>query len=301
MVETASETGSACSRGSGSDSGDDHASVAEQAQKRRLVIIAAVAAAFVYVVSRHISKRQKKKAVRLSCLRVQTNVFDWKLHMGEITEDDFRLMYRLTRDAFKKLLALLSPQTNAGADGPDARFERQVRRARLARNQARHHAALPRGRLHPRPQHALQDVQLDNLRVNLVDGERNQLAPGVAGELPPPQQQQGRRCRGRMPTPMSTSTTPSSCGDSWDLRRCDYIAWNGERRRVTQQAGTDKLNKWLNIDNDKQPGPKAAQNHKARREQMLAALLRAHPNHTDLRPKPAGNVDRRQTKRDQRA
>ena len=195
-----------------------------------------------------------------------------------------------------------APQINAGADGPDARFECQVRRARLARNQARHHAALPRGRLHPRPQHALQDVQLDNLRVNLVDGERNQLAPGVEGELPPPQQQQGRRCRGRMPTPMSTSTTPSSCGDSWDLRRCDYIAWNGERRRVTQQAGTDKLNKWLNIDQDKQPGPKAAQNHKARREQMLAALLRAaHPNHTDLRPKPAGNVDRRKSKRDQRA
>ena len=49
------------------------------------------------------------KAVRLSRLRVQTNVVDWKLHMGEITEDDFRLMYRLTRDAFKKLLALLKP------------------------------------------------------------------------------------------------------------------------------------------------------------------------------------------------
>jgi hypothetical protein len=32
------------------------------------------------------------KAVRLSRLRVQTNVVDWKLHMGEITEDDFRLM-----------------------------------------------------------------------------------------------------------------------------------------------------------------------------------------------------------------
>ena len=165
MDETASETGSACSRGSGSDSGDDHASVAEQAQKRRLVIIAAVAAAFVYVVSRHISKRQKKKAVRLSCLRVQTNVFDWKLHIGEITEDDFRLMYRLTWDAFKKLLALLSPQTNAGADGPDARFERQVRRAHLARNQARHHAALPRGRFHPRPQHALQEIKTSNSTI----------------------------------------------------------------------------------------------------------------------------------------
>ena len=36
------------------------------------------------------------------------------------------------------------------------------------------------------------------------------------------------------------------------------IAWNGERRRVTQHAGTEKLNKWLNIDHDKQPGPKAA-------------------------------------------
>ena len=79
------------------------------------------------------------------------------------------------------------------------------------------------------------------------------------------------------------------------------IAWNAERCRITQQAGTDKLNKSLNIDQDKQPGPKAAQNHKARREQMLAPLLRAHPNHTDLRPKPAGNVDRRKSKRDQRA
>ena len=57
MDQTASETGSACSRGSGSDSGDDHASVAEQAQKRRLVIIAAAVAAVVCVVSRHISRR----------------------------------------------------------------------------------------------------------------------------------------------------------------------------------------------------------------------------------------------------
>ena len=110
MEKTASETGSACSRGSGSDSGDDHASVVEQAQKRRLVIIAAAAAAFVYVlVSRHMSKRQKKKAVRLSRLRVQTNVFDWERHLGEITDGDFRLMHRLTWDACKKLLALLKP------------------------------------------------------------------------------------------------------------------------------------------------------------------------------------------------
>ena len=87
MDEAASETGSACTRGFGSDSGDDHASVAEQAQKRRLVIIAAAAAAFVYVVSRHINKEQKKKAVRLSRLRAQTNVFDWgRRHMGEITD-----------------------------------------------------------------------------------------------------------------------------------------------------------------------------------------------------------------------
>ena len=82
----------------------------EQARKRRLVIIAAAAAAFVYVlVSRHMSKRQKKKAVRLSRLRVQTNVFDWERHMGEITDGDFRLMHRLTWDACKKLLALLKP------------------------------------------------------------------------------------------------------------------------------------------------------------------------------------------------
>ena len=110
MDETASETGSACSRGSGSDSGDDHASVAEQAQKRRLVIIAAVAAAFVYVVSRHISKRQKKTAVRMARQRVQKNVFDWARHMGEITDGDFRRMYRLSWDAFTKLLALLKPE-----------------------------------------------------------------------------------------------------------------------------------------------------------------------------------------------
>jgi len=79
------------------------------------------------------------------------------------------------------------------------------------------------------------------------------------------------------------------------------IAGNGERRRVTQH----EVNQWLQND-DKQRGPKAAQNQqqhkeKARREQMLAALLRAHPNHTDLRPKPADNVDRRKSKRDQRA
>ena len=106
----ASDAGSACSRGSGSDSGDDHASVAERAQKRRVMIIAAAAVAFVYVVSRQISKRQKKKAVRLSRLRVQTNVFDWERHMGEITDGDFRQMYRLNWDAFKKLLALLKPE-----------------------------------------------------------------------------------------------------------------------------------------------------------------------------------------------
>ena len=68
MDQTASDTGSACPRGSGSDSGDDHASVAERAQKRRVMIIAAAAAAVavVYVVSRQISKRQKKKAVRMA-------------------------------------------------------------------------------------------------------------------------------------------------------------------------------------------------------------------------------------------
>ena len=110
MEKTASETGSACSRGSGSDSGDDHASVAERAQKRRVMIIAAAAVAFVCVVSRQISKRQKKKAVRMARLRVQTNVFDWERHMGEITTGDFRQMYRLTWDAFKKLLALLKPE-----------------------------------------------------------------------------------------------------------------------------------------------------------------------------------------------
>ena len=109
MDETASDAGSACSRGSGSDSGDDHASVAEQTQKRRLVIIAAAAAAFVYEVSREMSKRQKRRVVRQSRLRVQTNVFDWERHMGEITDDDLRLMYRQTWDAFKKLLALLRP------------------------------------------------------------------------------------------------------------------------------------------------------------------------------------------------
>ena len=54
------------------------------------------------------------------------------------------------------------------------------------------------------------------------------------------------------------------------------IAWNGERRRVTQH----EVNQWLQND-DKQRGPKAAQNQqqhkeKARREQMLAALLQAH-------------------------
>ena len=59
MDQTASETGSACSRGSGSDSGDNHASVAEQAQKRRLVIIAAAVAAVVCVVSRYISSSSR--------------------------------------------------------------------------------------------------------------------------------------------------------------------------------------------------------------------------------------------------
>ena len=73
------------------------------------MIIAAAAAAFVYEVSRQMSKRQKKKAVRQSRLRVQTNVFDWHRHLKEITDEDFRLMYRLTWDAFKKLLALLEP------------------------------------------------------------------------------------------------------------------------------------------------------------------------------------------------
>jgi len=197
MDQTASDTGSACPRGSGSDSGDDHASVAERAQKRRVMIIAAAAVAFVCVVSRQISKRQKKKAVRMARLRVQTNVFDWERHMGEITNGDFRQMYRLTWDAFKKLLGPSAPQAGAGADRPDASFEREVRRARLARDEARHHAALPRGLLYPRPQDALQDVQLDHLRVDLADGERNQLAPGVAGELPPPQQGAGEGCRRR--------------------------------------------------------------------------------------------------------
>lgn len=79
------------------------------------------------------------------------------------------------------------------------------------------------------------------------------------------------------------------------------IAGNGERRRVSQH----EVNQWLENDNTSQRGPKAAQNQqhkaKARREQMLAALLEAHPNHTDLRPKPADNVDRRKSKRDQRA
>ena len=42
---------------------------AERAQKRRLMIIAAAAVAFVYVVSRQISKRQKKNAVRMARLR----------------------------------------------------------------------------------------------------------------------------------------------------------------------------------------------------------------------------------------
>ena len=55
------------------------------------------------------SKGQKKKAVRLSRLRVQTNVFDWERHWGEITDGDFRLMHRLTWAACKKLLALLKP------------------------------------------------------------------------------------------------------------------------------------------------------------------------------------------------
>ena len=59
MDETASDAGSACSRGSGSDSGDDHASVAEQTQKRRLVIIAAAVAAVVCVVSRYISSSSR--------------------------------------------------------------------------------------------------------------------------------------------------------------------------------------------------------------------------------------------------
>ena len=59
MDETASETVSASSRSSGSDSGDDHASVAEQTQKRRLVIIAAAVAAVVCVVSRYISSSSR--------------------------------------------------------------------------------------------------------------------------------------------------------------------------------------------------------------------------------------------------
>ena len=42
--------------------------------------------------------------------RVQKNVFDWARHMGEITDGDFRRMYRLSWDAFKKLLALLKPE-----------------------------------------------------------------------------------------------------------------------------------------------------------------------------------------------
>ena len=74
MDETASDKGSACSRGSGSDSGDDHASVAERAQKRRVMIIAAAVAAFVCVVSMQISKRQKKKAVRMARLRVHSSL-----------------------------------------------------------------------------------------------------------------------------------------------------------------------------------------------------------------------------------
>jgi len=74
------------------------------------VIIAAAVAAVVCVVSRHISKRQKKTAVRMARQRVQKNVFDWARHMGEITDGDFRRMYRLSWDAFKELLALLKPK-----------------------------------------------------------------------------------------------------------------------------------------------------------------------------------------------
>ena len=109
--DTICATGTASSRSFGSDSGDDQASVAEQARKRRLVIIAAAAAAFVYEVSREMSKRQKRRVVRQSRLRVQTNVFDWHhdRHLAEVNNEDFRLMYRLTWDAFKKLLALLKP------------------------------------------------------------------------------------------------------------------------------------------------------------------------------------------------
>jgi len=60
------------------------------------VIIAAAVAAVVCVVSRHISKRQKKTAVRMARQRVQKTVFDWARHMGEITDGDFRRMYRLS-------------------------------------------------------------------------------------------------------------------------------------------------------------------------------------------------------------
>ena len=74
------------------------------------MIIAAAVAAVVCVVSRHISKRQKKTAVRMARQRVQKNVFDWARHMGEITDGDFRRMYRLSWDAFKELLALLKPK-----------------------------------------------------------------------------------------------------------------------------------------------------------------------------------------------
>ena len=57
------------------------------------------------------SKRQKRRVVRQSRLRVQTDVFDWhhNRHLAEVNNEDFRLMYRLTWDAFKKLLALLKP------------------------------------------------------------------------------------------------------------------------------------------------------------------------------------------------
>ena len=208
MEKTASETGSACSRGSGSDSGDDHASVAERAQKRRVMIIAAAAVAFVYVVSRQISKRQKKKAVRMARLRVQTNVFDWERHMGEITNGDFRQMYRLTWDAFKKLLALLKPelepidQTRAS----NAKYgERVLPETKLA---------ITLRYLAGSSIHDLKMLFKTSISTlyDWICGLRS--APSThtrSCRFPSPSP---TRCRGRMPTPMST--TPSSCGDSWN-------------------------------------------------------------------------------------
>ena len=211
MDETASETGSACSRGSGSDSGDDHASVAEQTQKRRLVIIAAAVAAVVCVVSRHISKRQKKTAVRMARQRVQTNVFDWARHMGEITDGDFRRMYRLSWDAFKKLLALLKPelepidQTRAS----NAKYgERVLPETKLA---------ITLRYLAGSSIHDLKMLFKTSISTlyDWICGLRS--APSThtrSCRFPSPSP---TRCRGRMPTMMSTST--SSCGDSrnWNI------------------------------------------------------------------------------------